>query len=144
MGQDWKPYQAATFVTPPFPEYVSGHSGFSAAAAIVLRLYTKSRDFGYSVTIPARSNTFEPGFVPATDITLRRNTFKDAADQAGLSRRYGGIHFEEGDLRARRLGRQVGHQVWRKVLSYLQRTEIDRPVCDDDENESQHAGMDCP
>jgi hypothetical protein len=39
--------------------------------------------------------------------------------------RLGGIHFEEGDLRSRRLGRKGGRQVWRKVLSYiLQETRI--------------------
>jgi membrane-associated phospholipid phosphatase len=35
-GASWQPYQSLTFVTPPFPGYVSGHASFSAAAAEVL------------------------------------------------------------------------------------------------------------
>jgi hypothetical protein len=42
-------------------------------------------------------------------------TFSAAADQAGMSRRYGGIHFEAGDLEGRRLGRRVGRLVWMKA-----------------------------
>lgn len=38
-GSTWQPYQAITFVTPPFPGYISGHSTFSAAAARVLTRY---------------------------------------------------------------------------------------------------------
>jgi FAD binding domain-containing protein len=52
---DEKPYQLPTSPTPPFTEYVSGHSTFSAAAAGVLRSFTGSDTFGESVTIPANS-----------------------------------------------------------------------------------------
>jgi len=61
----------------------------------------------------------EPGAAPATDLTLSWTTFSDAADQAGISRRYGGIHFVQGDLRGRRGGRLVGAQVWAKALTYF-------------------------
>ncbi len=70
-GGDWFPYQARTFPTPPFPEYSSGHSTFSAAGAEILRLYTGSARFGESVTFLAGSSKFESGAVPATDVTLR-------------------------------------------------------------------------
>jgi hypothetical protein len=72
-GEDWLPYQRANFVTPAFPEYLSGHSTFSAAAA----------------------------------------------DQAGISREYGGIHFNDGDYEARQAGEDVGLQVWSKAKSYF-------------------------
>jgi len=39
-GSQWIPYQSSTFPTPPFPEYISGHSAFSAAGAEVLRRFT--------------------------------------------------------------------------------------------------------
>jgi hypothetical protein len=138
LGQDWRPYQPATFVTPPFPEYVSGHSAFSAAAATTLRLYTKSPRFGHSATIPAGSSKIEPGAVPAADVVLRWKTFKEAADEAGLSRRYGGIHFEDGDLRGRRLGRQVAKEVWRKVVGHVRRSGWEKshvPDCDEEDVE---------
>lgn len=118
-GGDWKPYQAASVVTPPFPEYYSGHSVFSAAGAETLKLFTKSDYFGFSVTIPAGSSKVEPGAVPADDTTLYWATFTDAADEAGISRRYGGIHFIDGDLVSRKLGRMVAQQAWDKTLKYF-------------------------
>jgi hypothetical protein len=118
-GQDWRPYQPDTIVTPPFPEYVSGHSTFSAAAAMILTRFTGSDRFGSSFTIPAHSSEVEPGCTPAQDVTLSWDTFSAAADQAGLSRRYGGIHFQQGDLDGRHMGRLVGKVVWQKAQAYL-------------------------
>ena len=118
-GAGWRPYQPETFLTPPFPEYVSGHSTFSAAAAEVLRRFTGSDAFGAFVTRPAGSSLIEPGAVPATDVTLRWDTFSAAADEAGRSRRYGGIHFETADLAGRELGRRVGALVWERAQAYI-------------------------
>ena len=116
-GEHWQPYQALTFVTPPFAEYVSGHSTFSAAAAEILERFTGSDRFGASVTIPAGWSRVEPGAVPARDLTLHWPTFSAAADEAGISRLYGGIHFRDGDLNGRIAGRQVGELVWNKAQS---------------------------
>ena len=118
-GATWFPYQPKWFPTPPFPEYSSGHSTFSAAGAEVLRLFTGSDRFGTSVTFSAGSSRTEPGTVPATDLTLGWGTFSAAADQAGLSRRYGGIHFEQGDVEARHAGRLVAQQAWAKAETYF-------------------------
>ncbi|MFI3136449.1 MAG: hypothetical protein QX197_06690 [Methylococcaceae bacterium] len=118
-GVNWKPYQAASFVTPPFPEYYSGHSIFSAAGAETLKLFTKSDYFGNSVVIPAGSSKVEPTLVPAKDTVLYWATFTDAADEAGISRRYGGIHFIDGDLESRKIGRILAQQAWDKTLSYF-------------------------
>jgi hypothetical protein len=118
-GEDWLPYQPPTVVTPPFAEYVSGHSTFSAAAAEVLASVTGSQRFGLSVTIPAGSSMIEPGIVPARPVTLSFRTFAEAADQAGRSRRYGGIHFKDGDLDGRRLGTRIGANAWTKALGYF-------------------------
>jgi len=118
-GENWFPYQPTTFPTPPFPEYSSGHSTFSAAGAEILRLFTKSDRFGASVTFPAGSSRTEPGAVPADDLTLSWATFSQAADQAGISRRYGGIHFEQGDLDGRRAGRMAAQMAWDKAQSYF-------------------------
>ncbi len=118
-GADWRPYQAASVVTPPFPEYYSGHSIFSAAGAETLKLFTKSDNFGFSVTIPAGSSRVEPGLVPADNTILYWATFSDAADEAGISRRYGGIHFIDGDLISRKIGRLIGQQAWDKSVKYF-------------------------
>lgn len=118
-GEEWQPYQAATFVTPPFPEYISGHSAFSAAGAEVLASFTGSDAFGASVTIPAGSSRVEPGLVPARDVTLAWPTFSSAADEAGISRRYGGIHFTRGDVDARAIGRRVAALAWGRARAYF-------------------------
>lgn len=119
FGRDWQPYQAITVVTPPFPEYFSGHSTFSAAGAEVLRRVTGSDAFGGSWTQRAGTSRVEPGNVPAQDITLTWSTFSDAADQAGTSRRYGGIHFVQGDLDGRAIGRQIGAQAWERAQQLI-------------------------
>ena len=121
-GAAWEPYQPVTFVTPPFPEFISGHSTFSAAGAEILKSFTGSDAFGASATVQAGSSKVEPGAVPAADVTLSWATFSDAADQAGISRRYGGIHFVQGDLQGRNGGRLVGARVWAKALTYFNGT----------------------
>lgn len=125
-GEDWIPYQPATFVTPPFPEYTSGHSAFSAAGAEILRSFTGNDRFGHSVTLPAGSSRTEPGTVPAKDVVLLWNTYTEAADEAGISRRYGGIHFTQADLESRDMGRRIGKQVWRKAMRYFNDPKSDR------------------
>jgi enediyne biosynthesis protein E4 len=45
-------------------------------------------------------------------------TFQEAADEAGQSRRYGGIHFQDGDLRGRELGKKVAEAAYNKAEYY--------------------------
>lgn len=134
-GSEWRPYQSPTFVTPPFPEFTSGHSTFSRASAEVLTAFTGSaamydgatrlgRDydgdgsedlFGRHVAVPG-SMMFEDG--PAETIVLTWDTFYDAADEAAASRRYGGIHFQDGDLHARFAGEKIGKQAYAHAELY--------------------------
>jgi hypothetical protein len=120
-SQQWMPYQQLTVVTPPFPEYVSGHSTFSAAGASLLALANGGDTFGGSITIKAGSSKFESN-TPATDVTLSWPTFSDASNEAGMSRRYGGIHFYTGDYHGRAIGRQVAQYVYSKAQSYIRGT----------------------
>ncbi len=108
-AKNWISYQRRTFVTPAFPGYISGHSTFSRAAAEVLSALTGSAFFpgGFSEL------TFEPGFLsfeagPSAPVTLRWATYYDAADQAGESRIWGGIHVAPDDYDGRIAGAQVG------------------------------------
>ncbi len=93
----WTPFQAPTFVTPAFPGFVSGHSTFSRAAAEVLTDFTGSSFFpgGLSEAV-------------VNGVHLQWATYFDAADQAGQSRIWGGIHIEPDDLEGRKIGHQVG------------------------------------
>lgn len=122
LGQNWRPYQVASSLTPPFSEHVSGHSTFSASAAEALKLFAGSDSFNYSVTVPAGFSVVEPGVVPAQPVTLSWPTFSAAADEAGISRLYGGIHFRNGDLEGRKLGRKVGAQAYALSRAYINGT----------------------
>jgi hypothetical protein len=117
-SQQWMPYQALTVVTPPFPEYVSGHSTFSAAGATLLSMANGGDTFGGSITIKAHSLKIESS-APAADVKLSWPTFSDATDEAGMSRRYGGIHFYSGDIRGRGVGRQVAQYVYSQAQNYI-------------------------
>jgi len=126
-GEDWIPYFPPTDPTPPFAEYTSGHSTFSMAAAEVLTAFTGRGNFELTVTIAAGSSRVEPRTatqpgVPAKPITLKWTNFRYAAEQAGKSRQYGGIHFEDGDNHAREAGAAVGKQAWTKALAYFNGT----------------------
>lgn len=119
--------------SPPFAEYTSGHSGFSAAGAEVLRLFTGSDAFGGFVTFAPGSTQFETG-VPAEITTLAWPTFTDAADEAGISRLYGGIHFSDGDQNGRALGREAGAGAYELAQLFItgEATDADRPFFVDD------------
>jgi hypothetical protein len=124
-GGEWQPYQQLTFVTPAFAEFTSGHSTFSAAAAHTLIAFTGSdalydgvtaigRDYdrdgtedllGQHLAMPG-TMMFEEG--PAVPVVLRWETFSEAAEEAGISRLYGGIHFQDGNLHGQQSGKRVG------------------------------------
>ena len=60
---------------------------------------------------------FELG--PTTDVRLQWATFYDAADQAGQSRLYGGIHIPADDFNGRITGSQVGTGAWARAQQYF-------------------------
>lgn len=120
LAETWVPYQLATFVTPAFPGYASGHSSFSRAAAEVMTGFTGSAYFPGGVsgyTIKAGSLKFEKG--PTTDIRLEWATYYDASDQAGQSRLWGGIHIQADDFAGRILGSQCGKEALALATRYF-------------------------
>ena len=117
---EWIPYQRRTFVTPAFPGYVSGHSTFSRAAAEVLTGLTGSPYF------PGGLANFDctPGYLffehgPSAPMQLQWATYYDAADQAGESRLWGGIHLAMDDLDGRRVGERVGVTALAKAREFF-------------------------
>jgi hypothetical protein len=120
LATRWTTYQLPTFVTPSFAGYVSGHSTFSRAAAEVMTAFTGSEFFpgGSShYTLEQGSLNFE--FGPTTDVTLEWATYYDAADQAGQSRLFGGIHIQGDDFAGRIIGSACGHAAWDLALAYF-------------------------
>jgi hypothetical protein len=121
LATEWVPFQLPTFVTPAFAGYVSGHSTFSRAAAEVLTAMTGTPYFPgglFRSTVPADSLQVELG--PSRDVELEWATYYDAADQAGVSRLYGGIHIAADDFGGRRIGSRCGKEAWALVLRYFE------------------------
>ncbi|MBL9116235.1 MAG: hypothetical protein JNJ83_14610 [Verrucomicrobiaceae bacterium] len=119
LGKDWLPFQRKTFNTPAFPGYVSGHSTFSRAAAEVLTLITGSPYFPngfHHHTVDAESLQIDLG--PNDPVDLQWATYYDAADQAGQSRRWGGIHPYEDDFHGRVIGSTAGLSAYQKAQKY--------------------------
>lgn len=126
-AENWMPYQKKTFVTPGFPGYISGHSTFSRAAAEVMTAITGSKWFPNGLgtyTLPDLVN--EAG--PTQPVTLQWASYYDAADQVGLSRIWGGIHPPADDLPGRRVGSQVGTNVWNVARRFFDGTVTNTPI----------------
>ena len=110
LAENWWPYQRPTFVTPPFAGYVSGHSTFSRAAAVIMDRLTGSPYFpdglGEFVCEQDEFLVFEEG--PSVTIRLQWASYYDASDQCSLSRIWGGIHPAGDDLPGRQMGQAIG------------------------------------
>lgn len=118
---DWIPYQRRTFVTPAFPGLISGHSTFSRAGARLLTEFTGSEYFpGGLGEYEARAGqylVFEDG--PSVPVKLQWATYNDAADQAGQSRIWGGIHIWPDDYQGRILGERVGEDAAARARTWF-------------------------
>jgi Secretion system C-terminal sorting domain len=122
LAENWIPYQRRSFVTPPFAGYLSGHSTYSRAGAQMLTMLTGSPYFPGGlgeVTIPASVLFlgFENG--PTATFTLQWASYKDASDQASLSRIWGGIHPPFDDIPGRIIGEQVGTAAHNRAKAYF-------------------------
>lgn len=91
------PKWQALLITPPFPEYPSGHSTQSGAAAVVL-----TRVFGENFAFTDATHEAD-GLIPR-----KFTSFWDAAEEAGISRLYGGIHFRTAIRNGLEQGRCIG------------------------------------
>jgi hypothetical protein len=126
-GDAWSTYQRATFVTPAFPGYFSGHSTFSRSAAEILAAMTGSPYFPGGLGVYSNYVLgFEHG--PSVPLTLQWATYYDAADQAGISRIWGGIHPPVDNLIGRRVGSMVGKDVWNLVTRYWNGSVTNTPT----------------
>jgi hypothetical protein len=116
-GSEWRPYSPDTFLCPPFPSYVSGHSAVSAACSEVLRLFTGSDQFGEEVKLVPGSLT-EPDHAGDT-VVLKFPTFTETANMAGQSRVLGGYHIQADNVEGLMLGRNVATAVWKKYITHV-------------------------
>lgn len=96
----WQPL----LTTPPFPEYMSGHSTFSGAGEAVMNSVFGS-DFGFGDKGDKSINTLRT-----------YENFAQAADESGMSRIYGGIHFMSANVDGLSSGRSLGNYVVQNFL----------------------------
>ena len=108
IDEDWRPL----LQTPPFPEYTSGHSVISSAAAIALTSLFGDR-FAFT------DNTEEEFGLPARSF----ESFFDASAEAAISRLYGGIHYRPAIDNGVKQGKQVGEWVVNSVRFKKQKQE---------------------
>lgn len=101
--EDWEPL----LVTPPFPEYVSGHSTFSGAASGILALI-----FGDDTSFVTGSDEL-PG------VNRSFSSFSEAALEAGRSRIYGGIHYEFSNTPAVAAGQEAAEYIYGHYMTLI-------------------------
>ncbi len=130
--ENWIAYQLKTFVTPAFPGYISGHSTFSRSAAEVLTALTGSPfvpgGLGSHTSVEGTITDLKNEAGPSQPVTLQWATFYDAADQAGLSRIFGGIHPPVDNYWGRIVGSQAGKAVWEVARKYFDGSITNAPV----------------
>jgi hypothetical protein len=140
-AEDWHPYSPLTFITPPFPGYVSGHSCVSGCCAKTLELFTGSDTFAVIEKRKAGELT-EPGVKCelmqmvdgkavidpklTCDVALQLPTFTDAAEMAGISRVMGGYHIQTDNIAGLELGRKVARYSWPRIRAYFEGTASPR------------------
>jgi hypothetical protein len=116
-GEEWRPYSPETFICPPFPSYISGHSTVSGACSEVLKLFTGNDHFGEEVKrIPGELTDPEN---KGKEVTLKFTTFTETANMAGISRVLGGYHIQCENVEGLKLGRNVASVVWKKYVGYI-------------------------
>lgn len=122
-AEDWWPYQTASFVTPPFPGYYSGHSVYSRTSAELLTRITGSEYFpGGMYEFTANTDYLiadTATIAPTQPITLQWATYRDASDQCSLSRIYGGLHPPQDDIPGRKVGMALGQQVFDYANTFM-------------------------
>ena len=119
-GGLWTPYQPSNFVTPPFPDFPSGHSNFTKGFALTMTKWfganivkttttydnlplmttviTSNQTAPYGdFTIAAGASSIQPGVTPAVPVVFSFSNWDQIADAAGVSRIYGGIHTENAN-----------------------------------------------
>jgi len=102
MDPTWRPL----LQTPPFPEYTSGHSVASAAVAVVLTHFFGD-GFAYTDNSEIVFGLPERKF----------SSFQQAADEAAISRLYGGIHFRDACEQGAIQGKKVGEFAWTRMFT---------------------------
>jgi hypothetical protein len=147
LAENWFPYQPRTPVTPPFAGFVSGHAAFAHAAAEAFTLLTGDAYFPGGLgefTVTANNALISQEKGPSVDVPLQWATYRDAANQASLSRLWAGTNTPFDDIPGRLIGAEVGTAAFQLAKTYFYK-DSDRDGylsfedCDDN-NAAVHPG----
>ncbi len=100
IDQSWR----SLLQTPPFPEYTSGHSVVSSAVSLLLTALA-GENFAYTDTVEVEFG------LPSRKFT----SFQQAAQEAAVSRLYGGIHYRDAIDNGFKQGQQIGQYILQKL-----------------------------
>lgn len=103
---DVDPQWTPLVITPPFPDYIAGHTTYAGAAQKVLE-HVFGRDPRVTITLTSPT---------APGVVQRYTSFKDMADDVVDARVWGGIHWRTSSVRGRTVGETIGRHVVRHVL----------------------------
>ena len=134
LGEAWVPYQETNFVTPPFPDFPSGHSAFSQTFANIMKKWfgptiqdrqrsldtlklispifstTQINPFG-TFYMPIESSQIQINSVPSGILRFIYTTWQAMADEAGISRKYGGIHATSAHTSSQALANELTNTI---------------------------------
>ena len=102
LDPKWTPF----LQTPPFPEYLSGHSTISSVSSVILTHFF-GKEFTYTDTVEERYGLKARTY----------SSFEEAAEEASISRFYGGIHFMDAIENGQKQGNAVGKHLLGKVFN---------------------------
>lgn len=135
----WLPYQNVDFITPPFPDSISGHTIFSTVTSLILEKFFGRFILKNAVILedflPMISKILEPNYIrkfpvnlntivieknssqissafPKKDCIFRFKTWMDLAESAGISRIYGGIHYHSSNTDSAQVAKLLVHDIF--------------------------------
>lgn len=143
-GEMWLPFQEPRMYSPPFPDFPSGHSTFSSAAAYVLnKLIGKNIDdnikisteelamlapifknkpheiFNLNEIFVNKNSSLIQENVPIKRISFKLSSWDQMALHAGMSRIYGGIHIDSSNIEGYNTGQIIGALILKKFKKKL-------------------------
>lgn len=114
-GAEWRSY----LNTADHPEYPSGSSCFCAAQAEAMRRFTGTDTLGWVVPQLAGSSQIEPGITPKKTFNISFPTWTDFEQTCGISRVYGGVHFNSAVQASKDLCKPIGDTAYDFVKSHI-------------------------
>lgn len=114
-GSQWSSYLNVA----DHPEYPSASASFCAAHAQASRLFLDSDSLGWTVPFAQGSSVIEPGFTPASDISVTWNTWTEFEQDCGQSRFWAGVHFPASIPAGQDIGHRIANLAFRFVSKHI-------------------------